>query len=121
VDFRDAELSARRPVWEALSDLFLDTDTSLAREWRVRVLASSPYSIQELERILIDEVYPVCLPNLLSIAGEWAGFDSAWLEDRILKNLHKGRRIGISLIGRLTVPRMSEWKQTKKGIEHARI
>lgn len=115
-----AEITKRMPVWEALSDLFLDTDTSLAREWRVKVLSESPYSINELEDILVNEVYPVCLPNLFCIAGEWAGFDRAWLEGRILENIRKHRRIGVSMIGRFTVPLMAEWRQTKKGIEHAR-
>ena len=67
------DIQARRAVWQALSDLFLDTDTSLSRDWRVRELARSPYSVDELEEILITEVYPVCRGNLLSIAGEWAG------------------------------------------------
>ncbi|WP_456299285.1 DUF7079 family protein [Methylocaldum marinum] len=69
------DLDHRRPVWDALSSLFLDTDTSLSREWRVKLLASSPYSVEQLEHILVDEVYPICRWNLFSIAGEWAGFD----------------------------------------------
>jgi len=48
----------RRPVWQALSDLFLDTDTSISRSWRVGILSASPYSIDELQEILLDEVYP---------------------------------------------------------------
>lgn len=71
------DLAKRRPIWEALSDLFLDTDISLARKWRVGILATSPYSIEELERILIYEVYPICQWNLLNVAGGWASFDQA--------------------------------------------
>jgi hypothetical protein len=55
--------------------MFLDTDTSLSRRWRVEQLARSPYSIKQLESILIAEVYPICKYNLMSVAGEWAGFD----------------------------------------------
>ena len=77
------DTACRRPVWQALSDMFLDTDTSLSRDWRVRELAQSSYSLAELEEILINEVYPVCRWNLLSIAGEWAGFDPEWLEEKI--------------------------------------
>ena len=80
-----ADLDARRPVWEALSDLFLDTDITLSRDWRVRVLAASPYTLAELDAILRSEIYPVCIHNLFSIAGEWAGFDVQTLEHAILK------------------------------------
>ena len=81
------DLAARQPVWEALSDMFLDTDTSLSRQWRAEQLVASPYSIEQLEFILIDEVYPVCRYNLLSVAGEWAGFDPEWLQANILRRL----------------------------------
>ncbi|MGH7937882.1 MAG: DUF7079 family protein, partial [Chthoniobacterales bacterium] len=66
------DLKHRRPVWEALSTLFLDTDTSLDRQWRARILADSTYSLDELEEILLAEVHPACSGNLRSIAGEWA-------------------------------------------------
>ena len=45
------DAASRRPVWLALSDMFLDTDTSLSRDWRVKELARSPYSLAELEEI----------------------------------------------------------------------
>ncbi|MCW5552435.1 MAG: hypothetical protein KIS67_09730 [Verrucomicrobiae bacterium] len=115
------DLEHRRPVWEALSDLFLDTDISLARSWRVGILAASPYSIEELHEILVDEVYPVCRSNLFSIAGEWAGFDPEWLENSILRRLrspfHRWRRFSL---GRLTVHLSWEWHQTKKGVVRQR-
>ena len=80
-----ADLHGRRPVWLALSDLFLDTDVNLFREANARTLAASPYSMDELDRILREEVYPVCSFNLTLVAGEWAGFDADWLERRILR------------------------------------
>ena len=111
------DIENRRPVWLALSDLFLDTDTSLSREWRARELSQSPYSIEELEEILVTEVYPACRGNLLSIAGEWAGFDMEWLERKIqrrasspLKALHYFN------LGRLTVPASFEWQATKQAV-----
>ena len=115
------DLAARRRVWQALSDVFLDTDVSLAREWRVAILADSQYSIEELETILIDEVYPICKYNLLSVAGEWAGFDQEWLEQRILRRLNSPlRRLHSLNLGRITVPRSTEWRATKAGIAAAR-
>ena len=80
------ELERRRPVWGALSDLFLDAELQPEDHRRIaRVLAASGYSEPELEQILRSEVGPVLLPNLLSIAGEWAGFDLGWLEAEILR------------------------------------
>lgn len=113
----DDDLEHRRPVWQALSGLFLDTDTSIDRSRRVGILAASRYSIYELQEILVDEVYPVCRSNLFSIAGEWAGFDPEWLESSILRRLrspfHRWRRFSL---GRLTVHLSSEWRHTKKGV-----
>ncbi len=80
-----SHLARRRPVWLALSDLFLDTDVNLLRAGNVRTLAASPYSRDELDRILREEVYPACSFNLRAVAGEWAGFDADWLERRILR------------------------------------
>jgi hypothetical protein len=110
-------LEHRRPVWEALSDLFLDTDISLTRAWRVGILAASPYSIEELEEILVDEVYPVCGFNLCSVAGEWAGFDPEGLESSILRHLrsplHRWRRFSLT---RLMIPLPQEWRFTKAAV-----
>src|SRR4051812_25137369 len=80
-DFRPEELADRRPVWTALSDLFLDTDTTLFVDSTARALANSPYSADELELILLDEVYPAVRDNWLW--WEWEGFDPAWLEATI--------------------------------------
>jgi hypothetical protein len=110
------DVDNRRPVWEALSDLFLDTDVSLARNWRIKKLAESPYSLAELEVILVDEVYPACIGNLLCVAGGWSGFDQCWLEQRILRHSHARWTIRLFNLGRLTVPFWSEWRATKAGV-----
>lgn len=79
------DLAARLLVWQALSDLYLDTALSPdVTQGNARILAESPYSLTELHRILVDEVNPACLANLLSVAGTWTAFDSAWLKSRIL-------------------------------------
>lgn len=79
------ELAARRPVWLALSDLYLDTDVQLFRVGNACTLAASPYGLDELDAILREEVHPACAANLTCVAGEWAGFDAEWLERRILR------------------------------------
>jgi hypothetical protein len=111
----ETEAASRRPVWEALSTLFLDTDISLLREYRVRTLASSPYSLDEIEEILKHEVFPVCRWNLVSIAGEWAGFDLDSLERQILKP-----RSRLWSLGSWQVVRSKEWRETRAGIERRR-
>ena len=54
--FSAEELEVRRPLWAALSDLYLDTEP----DWeRVAALcATSPFEISALRRILFDEVHP---------------------------------------------------------------
>jgi hypothetical protein len=117
----ESDLKHRRIAWSALSDLFLDTDTSLSRQWRAQQLATLPYSIQELESILINEVYPICRWNLLCVAGEWAGFDLDWLEAKILRRLNSPLAFLHRFnLGRVTVHRSHEWQATKSIIAEIR-
>ena len=111
----------RRLVWEALSDMFLDTDASLTRAWRIQQLAQSPYSVGELEQILVEEIYPVLNYNLISVAGEWAGFDQEWLEREVLeRRASRFYALHWLNLGRITMPRFSEWRITKSGVIAAR-
>lgn len=91
------DLERRRPVWEALSELFLDTESSDAayRSIAARIVASG-YSPAEIRVILWDEVYPAAECNLRQPAGEWRSFDGDWLEQRIL-----GRPHGRTLLQRM--------------------
>lgn len=73
----------RQAVWIALSDLFLDTDVTLFYASVAKTCAESPFTLDELYRILMHEVAPVCYPNLLAVVGEWAGFDDVWLVKEI--------------------------------------
>lgn len=76
----DAELERRKPVWTALSELWLDTELEDGDLQRIaHVAAVSSYTVAELRDIYLYEVAPVVSPNLLAVAGEWAGFDEPWL------------------------------------------
>lgn len=77
------DIDARIPVWVALSDLYLDTDVTLSYDHIVRTLAASPYPLDALHEILMYDVHPALYMNLMSVAGEWAGFDETWLLERI--------------------------------------
>ena len=84
----------RLPVWEALSEFFLDTELDDTDYQRIaEVLVLSTYSIQETEEILRFEVYPVLIWNLRSVAGEWAGFNRDWLREMIEPRLNRQPKI----------------------------
>jgi hypothetical protein len=70
----------RLKVWSALSNLFLDNELQETdREFICNQLAQTSYTLSEIERILWNELYPILKYNLISVAGEWAGFDEEWL------------------------------------------
>lgn len=79
------DLQARTPVWEAMSELYLDTDTTLLHAAAAQAFAASPYSLAELRDILVYEVNPVLWSNLFSVAGVWQGFHQDELRDEILR------------------------------------
>ena len=89
-----SRIDNRLPVWEALSNFFLDTELDENDYTKIsETLIASPYSIQEIEDILRYEVYPVLIQNLQSVAGEWAGFDHQWLKEQIEPRLNKRPKI----------------------------
>jgi hypothetical protein len=74
------ELQSRAPVWEALADFWLDTElVDFQFDHIARVISVSSYSIAEVRAIHDYEVAPAVSANLASMAGEWAGFDTEWL------------------------------------------
>jgi hypothetical protein len=90
----EAEIEQRLPVWHALSELFLDTEQ---REQDYRYIAdalrSSGYGIGELRTILEEEVAPAFITNLLSVAGEWAGWSREDVRDIMLRSLRSRSRL----------------------------
>ena len=76
----EAEIERLKSVWTALSDLWLDTELTEDDLQRIAgVMNRSRHTLDELRDIYMFEVAPVLFPNLLSVAGEWAGFDEEWL------------------------------------------
>jgi hypothetical protein len=108
VEYSQEELVRRRPVWAAMSTLFLDTETrpSLARV--ALTCLESGYGEDELEGIWCKEISPVLGSNLFSVAGEWSGFDLDQLEEAIV-----GRRRG--LLDRVWARSNSgDWKEIRR-------
>ncbi len=83
--FTPQQLAQRRPIWDTLGDLYLDTDTRPDLPRMARVLAESGLSVAELNTIWQREVTPALIDNLSLVAGEWAYFPLDWLEGRIVR------------------------------------
>ena len=85
-----AELSRRRPVWEAMSTFFLDNelDDSQLREI-AGTLRASGYTESQLDDILTTELAPLLYPNTFDMTGVWNGFDVDWIEREILAGKHR--------------------------------
>ena len=92
-------IEERKPIWIALSDFYLDTELQASdfRHIAFKII-ESPYSFEKVKEINKYEVFPILQPNLMSVAGEWAGFDEKWLVDSIMESLAKrniAKKIGI--------------------------
>jgi hypothetical protein len=83
------DLERRRPVWDAMSDVFLDTETRWGFPRVALVLLESGYTEEELDAIWRDEIVPECAWNLHQVAGEWA---SLVLDEEALAARAEGRR-----------------------------
>ena len=82
----DLELQRRKPVWTAISELWLDTELDRADLQRIsQIAAASGYSEETLNDIYLYEVAPVVGANLHVPAGVWSGFDEAWLHAEVRK------------------------------------
>jgi len=83
-------IEERKPVWISLSDFYLDIELQESDfKYIARKIIESPYSIMEVIEIIKYEIFPVLQPNLISIAGEWTGFQEEWLIMSITKSLDK--------------------------------
>lgn len=72
----------------ALSEFYLDTELDDAALRHIAfTIIDSPYTFDEVKHINKYEVFPILQPNLLSVAGDWAGFDEEWLVERITSRL----------------------------------
>ncbi len=80
----EAVTSNRLKIWQALSELFLDTEVDdVTIAYIARVVLETGYSAEEVHNILWSEVFPVLGANLRSVAGEWQGWTDDWLRDHL--------------------------------------
>jgi hypothetical protein len=86
----ETEIARRKPVWAALSELWLDTELEEDDLQRIAgVMKRSGYSVSQLRDIYLFEVAPVVFPHLVVVAGEWAGLDKEWLFNRAAKRARR--------------------------------
>lgn len=84
------DLERRTPVWQAMSELFLDTDLSRERKRAIAMmLETSGYSQAELRIIYEREVAPVCYDSLLQADGAWGYLEGGGLEQAIVRHLRQ--------------------------------
>ena len=122
----ETEIERRKPVWTALSDLWLDTELDESDlSYITREMHASGYSIQDLRDIYLYEVAPAVYWNLLCVAGEWLGFEDAWLHDKILRSLRTRTRLGRWWIRvrrrRMTYATEHHWGELQRRVEALRV
>ena len=89
----EEDIRDRTPVWDLMQDLYMDTDVTLSYELISKACANSKYTIDELESILFNEILPALRFNMVEMpAPEWAGFETGWVVERILKKHRFGKR-----------------------------
>jgi len=109
----------RKSIWIALSEFYLDRELEESdfRDIAFKII-ESPYSFAEVIKINKYELFPVLQHNLLSVAGEWDGFNEDLLIKAITESLAKRNllnKIGLE-ISYLAFKWMCRgyWKKLKK-------
>jgi len=91
------EVDRALPLLTALADLYLDTDVMPAVPHIARIIVERGYTVQQAEAMLRWDVRPAFYTNLLSVAGEWAGWSPEFVRERVLAV--SGRRVDRFIIG----------------------
>lgn len=99
---KNIDIPERKPIWTALSSLYLDTELQWY-EFRhiAKVIKESPYSLAEVKMMNSYEVFPILWTNMISVAGEWSGFDDEWVAQKIIDSLTKRNKLKDVWIGLL--------------------
>jgi hypothetical protein len=117
----EAQIEERLPVWEALSEFFLDTSLQSKDFERIaKKLAATGYTENEIEEILMGEVCPVCERNMVSLAGEWLGFNQDWLKEKISPRIGRHPKFRSLFILRHPWIYAWQWKKVKTRMSEIR-
>jgi hypothetical protein len=112
---------ARRRVWIAFADHFLDTETRQDLPWAALAAVEGGFTVEEARAIWLHEVVGVVGANLWSVAGEWAGWNQPWLLER-LEALHRSHQGGPGRLWRLhcrleALPSEPCWRAIRRCME----
>jgi AAA+ superfamily predicted ATPase len=115
----ELEIARRLPVWCAMSDAFLDTELD-AHNYRhmADVVRAQGFTIAEAEAIFRSEVAPAFAANLLSVAGEWAGWSEQTVRAHVLATMNQPFA---GLVPRVMLNRVlgAEWAQISAHLDGA--
>jgi hypothetical protein len=78
-------------VWEAMAEHFLDTETRQNLPMTALRCVEAGLSVEQAREVWKCDVLPAVGFNVFSVAGEWAGWDRAWLVSRI-ERIRRGPR-----------------------------
>jgi len=107
----EKDLEDRKPIWDVMQVVWMDTDVSYEYENIATVCANSKYSMEELEKIYWNEVYLAVRANLwIPVAPEWAGYHLDWLTSHVLKKNKFGRK---SLKSRFRFYSFGPWEKIR--------
>ena len=70
-------------VWKSMADHFLDTENREGIPHTALLCVRAGLTVEEAHAVWLREVSPVVGANLLSVAGEWAGWDEEWLVTKV--------------------------------------
>ncbi|MBL0139141.1 MAG: hypothetical protein IPP86_11515 [Bacteroidetes bacterium] len=88
------QLETRRKIWIELSEFYLDTELTSEDFDRIsNTFLQSGLELSEIKKIDLIEVFPLLQPNLLNVAGEWAGFNEEWLLSECTKRFNRRKNI----------------------------
>ena len=98
MDAPDQDLRDRRPIWDELQIFWMDTDPMIFLKSAAQACARSKYSLSEVEQIFWNEVRPAVRFNMMSLLGEWAGFEIAGLSQRILETNRFSKKLPVKYL-----------------------
>ena len=122
----EINIEDRIPVWEKLSQFYLDTELDYYDYRQIALtIIQSPFSLEQVKKINRREVFPILYVNLLTMTGEWSGFDKDWLVEKIEK---RGRRrnalskLGLFIIhGPLKWMYLRHWPEVEKAMSELQL
>lgn len=78
-----------------MADHFLDTETRQDITHTALACVEAGLTVEDAHEVWLDEGTPVVGANMLSVAGEWAGWDADWLIAAVRKRALRRTRRGI--------------------------